>query len=137
MSLNNCKWQVFTPQSIVEHMLDEIGYSHELFGKKILENSCGNGSFLTIVVERYIRDCIFEGRSIDEIRMGLSQDIYGMEIDEQHYRDCIKVRPYGDDGPLFDWLPTSQSMIDTAVNFREIKEVLADLKEIEEKYLSD
>lgn len=35
--------QVFTPQKYVISMLDEINYTNNLFNKKILENSCGNG----------------------------------------------------------------------------------------------
>ena len=40
------KCQIFTPDDIVETMLDHVGYIDSLYGKTILENSCGNGQFL-------------------------------------------------------------------------------------------
>ena len=36
----NC--QVFTPKDIVDFMLNTIEYNSSLFGKKVLENSCGD-----------------------------------------------------------------------------------------------
>ena len=43
------KCQIFTPSEIVVNMLDYINYSAdsttELFGKKIMENSCGDGLY--------------------------------------------------------------------------------------------
>lgn len=40
------KCQIFTPDDIVKSMLDHLGYSDHLYGKTILESSCGNGQFL-------------------------------------------------------------------------------------------
>ena len=51
----NCK--VFTPINVVKKMLDILGYKENLYGKKILENSCGDGSFLVEIITRYIEDC--------------------------------------------------------------------------------
>ena len=42
------KCQIFTPDDIVETMLDHVGYIDSLYGKTILENSCGNGQFLRL-----------------------------------------------------------------------------------------
>lgn len=39
------KCQIFTPDDIVKSMLDHLGYSDHLYGKTILESSCGNGQF--------------------------------------------------------------------------------------------
>ena len=36
----NKKCQVFTPEDYVKELLDSIEYKHDLYGKKILENSC-------------------------------------------------------------------------------------------------
>lgn len=55
------KCQIFTPNDIVKSMLDHIGYSDHLYGKTILENSCGNGHFLKEIVIRYIKDCESRG----------------------------------------------------------------------------
>ena len=53
----NKKCQVFTPENYVIELLDSVGYTHNLYGKKILENSCGDGNILVAVVQRYIDDC--------------------------------------------------------------------------------
>ena len=45
--------QVFTPDNLVELILDEIKYdSEKILGKKILEPSFGNGAFLKTIVKR-------------------------------------------------------------------------------------
>jgi len=43
----NKKCQVFTPSDYVEKLLDSVGYKRGLYGKRILENSCGDGNILT------------------------------------------------------------------------------------------
>ncbi len=85
----NKKCQVFTPKDYVEKLLDSVDYIHDLFGKKILENSCGDGNILTVVVQRYIDDCRSKGLSRTKIRNGLSRDIYGVEIDPEQYKKCL------------------------------------------------
>ena len=47
----NKKCQVFTPENYVRELLDSVGYTHNLYGKKILENSCGDGNILVAVVQ--------------------------------------------------------------------------------------
>lgn len=85
----NKKCQVFTPQDYVEKLLDSVNYKQDLYGKRILENSCGDGNILTVVVQRYINDCRRKGFSRTKIRNGLSKDIYGVEIDSEQYEKCI------------------------------------------------
>ena len=53
----NEKCQVFTPENYVEKLLDCVGYNEQLYGKKVLENSCGDGKILVSIVGRYILDC--------------------------------------------------------------------------------
>ena len=55
------KCQVFTPENYVDLLLDYIGYNSNLYGKKILENSCGDGNILSKIVQRYISDCRRKG----------------------------------------------------------------------------
>ena len=50
----NKKCHVFTPINIVNKMLDEVGYIYDLYGKKFLENSCGDVKILCEAVKRYI-----------------------------------------------------------------------------------
>ena len=85
----NKKCQVFTPKNYVETLLNNVGYMQNLYGKKILENSCGDGNILAIIVQRYIDDCRIQGLSRTKIKNGLSKDIYGVEIDPEQYKKCI------------------------------------------------
>lgn len=86
----NKKCQVFTPQDYVEKLLDSVNYTEDLYGKRLLENSCGDGNILIVVVQRYIDDCRSKGLSRTKIRNGLSRDIYGIEIDPEQYQKCLE-----------------------------------------------
>lgn len=83
----NC--QIFTPLKIVNYMLNIIGYKGSVYGKKILENSCGDGNFLGEIVKRYIQYSLKEGYSVEHIKKGLESDIYGYEIDIIHFEKCL------------------------------------------------
>ena len=85
---NRC--QQFTPDNISNDMLDIAGYKENLSGKKILENSCGQGHILKYIVERYILDCKKKGYTNMMIKHGLESDVYGAEIKEDTYKICIK-----------------------------------------------
>ena len=85
----NQKCQVFTPSNYVEELLNSVGYTKNLYGKKVLENSCGDGNILVAVVQRYIDDCHRKGFSRTKIGNGLSKDIYGVEIDPVQYQKCV------------------------------------------------
>ena len=71
----NKKCQIFTPENYVRELLDSVGYTQHLYGKRILENSCGDGNILTVIVQRYINDCLAKGFSRTKIKNGLSKDI--------------------------------------------------------------
>ena len=48
--------QVFTPDYIVNLMLDELGYNGPCILKKhCVDNSCGNGAFICEIVRRYVK----------------------------------------------------------------------------------
>lgn len=84
------KCQVFTPAKNVEELLDFVGYKTDLYGKKVVENACGDGNILKIIVQRYIQDSINNKKNIYEIKQGLENDIFAFEIDPLHYNNCIK-----------------------------------------------
>lgn len=84
------KSQVFTPEDIAVQMLDLIEYREGLFGKKILEDSFGSGNILTLIVKRYVEDCLGKNYSLTDIKIGLERDIYGVEINPKLYQDTIK-----------------------------------------------
>ena len=85
----NKKCQVFTPVNYVEELLDSVNYKENLYGKRILENSCGDGNILVVIVQRYIDDCRKQGLSRTKIKNGLGRDIYGVEIDPEQFKKCI------------------------------------------------
>lgn len=90
MKFINEKCQVFTPGNYVEELLNSVGYVENLFEKKILENSCGDGKILTSIADKYIQDCRAHGLTDDQIRDGLSENICGIEIDPVYYNKCIQ-----------------------------------------------
>lgn len=76
------KCQIFTPSEVATQMLDLVGYRNELVGKPVLENCCGDGQFLSQIIERYIKDAKHKKLSEEQIISGLEQDIVAYEIDE-------------------------------------------------------
>lgn len=82
----NCK--IYTPDSWVGILLDEVGYKTDLYGKRVLENSCGNGNILRRIVERYITDAIEHHIPLEQIKDGLERDIVGLEVDKKAYAIC-------------------------------------------------
>lgn len=96
----NKKCQVFTPKNYVKELLDSVDYKSNLYGNRILENSCGDGNILVEIVRRYVDDSIEKGLSISQIREGLARDVYGIEIDIEKYFKCIEklnntIKRYG------------------------------------------
>lgn len=83
------KCQKFTPKKNVMDLLNEVGYTNDLYNKTVLENACGDGNILTEIVNRYIKVSIEEGFSKEEVKEGLEKNIYGIEIDEKHHIKCI------------------------------------------------
>ena len=84
------KCQIFTPNDIVEKMLDMAGYNIHLWGKKVLENSCGDGQILAAVVKRYIEDSKKQRISKKKIKEGLEADIAAYDIDSEWIDKCKK-----------------------------------------------
>ena len=83
------KCQVFTPENYVSELLDSINYKTNILGKKVLENSCGDGNILKKIVQRYIEDGRKKALSKIEIAKGLEREIYGIEIDKEQYKKCL------------------------------------------------
>ncbi|MGF7017735.1 adenine-specific DNA-methyltransferase [Lachnospiraceae bacterium PF1-21] len=84
---NNC--QVQTPDKYVEKLLDYVGYNKNLYGKKVLENSCGKGNILSRIVERYISDLRKNGLTDFEIVNGIERDIVAYEKDKKSVEECV------------------------------------------------
>lgn len=79
--------QVFTPEHIVNKILDEIGYKGEnILNKKILEPSFGEGVFLFEIIKRLIDYCESISMSKEETKEQLEKNVYGVEIDKDLYK---------------------------------------------------
>lgn len=86
---NKEKCQKFTPDEVVASMLDLADYTHNLFGKRILEYSFGSGNILKAIVKRYIEDALSNSISLKKISKGLSRDIHGIELDKELFLACV------------------------------------------------
>lgn len=79
---------VYTPQWIVNLILDNIEYKDNIYDKKIIDPSCGEGSFLVVVVERFLKDCIDKNLRLNEIKKALYNNIFGFDIDKNAIIKC-------------------------------------------------
>ncbi len=84
---NHC--QIPTPTEYIKSMLDLAGYTENLYGRTVLENSCGDGGILMEIVSRYILDSRSHGYTNDEIKIGIERDIKAYEIDPECVSNCI------------------------------------------------
>ena len=89
MSKQDKNCQVPTPIKYVEQMLDYVEYKHNLWGHKVLENSCGEGNILVEIVRRYIADTKRNRYTSEEIVKGLQNDIVAYEVDRKKIDICI------------------------------------------------
>ena len=81
--------QVFTPQYLVEEMLDYAGYKNTaIIEKHIIDNSCGDGAFLQVAVKRYCEEALRAGKNSREIKTHLECYIHGIDTDKEAYENC-------------------------------------------------
>lgn len=82
--------QVFTPDWIVKLILDRSEYSgNKILDKYIFEPGCGSGNFLLQIVERFIETAKQSGIDNNKIKKKIKKYIYGIEIDESAYKECL------------------------------------------------
>ena len=81
---------VYTPKWIVETILNHIGYysNNQIYSKKIIDPACGDGAFLTIVVDRFIKCAINEGIPKKKIKELIENNIWGIDIDNNAILQC-------------------------------------------------
>ena len=83
--------QVFTPTDIVTMILDSVRYTGKsVLTKTIMEPSFGKGAFLIEIVSRIIHEGRAEGKSANEIKEIIEKCVYGIEKDEDLYREAIQ-----------------------------------------------
>ena len=83
------KGQVFTPSDIVIDMLDKVRY----YGKKILtqtiiDNSCGNGNFLIMILERFCKTFLKYDNNQKKLQQKVEKLIFGIELDPLLWKQC-------------------------------------------------
>ncbi|HRZ19966.1 MAG TPA: N-6 DNA methylase, partial [Methanofastidiosum sp.] len=83
--------QVFTPKHLVNDILDAAGYTNgNILNKHVIDNSCGDGAFLTEIVRRYISEFKRKNFSLDGAKPDLEKYIHGIEKDPNIFISCIK-----------------------------------------------
>lgn len=87
--------QVFTPNWVVVEILDLIGYKGKnILCRHVMDNSCGDGAFLAVVVRRYCEAWkIYSGKSTLPdwdvlLRKELENYIHGIDIDPECCKAC-------------------------------------------------
>lgn len=80
--------RVYTPKFLVDLILDHTGYTSydNIVGKHIIDNSCGDGAFLTEIVNRYCK--VFNG-TLEELVEHLQAYIHGIEINQDEREKCV------------------------------------------------
>ncbi len=89
MRINDTKRNgvIYTPEWIVNLILDKIEYNKNPLDKKIIDPACGDGNFLIIVLDRLFNYSIDNKLTIEEIKEQLN-NIYGFEIDSNSVKQC-------------------------------------------------
>lgn len=84
--------QVWTPDYIVEKILDDIEYTSnnsDILNKKIMEPSFGAGVFLFKTIERLIKCAQNSNKTIEEVSEIINENIYGIEYDFETYTSTV------------------------------------------------
>ena len=80
---------VYTPKWIVHLILDNLDYRENIYDKKIIDPACGEGAFLSEVVERFFIDAKQKNIGNSEIEKALEKNIFGFDIDENAIEKCL------------------------------------------------
>ena len=81
--------RVYTPRFIVEQILDLTGYRGARIARKhVLDPGCGDGAFLTVVVERYCRENA--NLAAATLKRQLETFVHGIEIDPTERERCVR-----------------------------------------------
>ena len=79
----------YTPSYIVKNVCDLSGYTAgNIRRKHVIDNSCGDGAFLTEIVRRYCSDFLECESSSATLKSELETFIHGIELSEEEARKC-------------------------------------------------
>lgn len=71
--------QFYTPEPIIDYILDQTGYVNNIENKKIIDISCGSGGFITRATKRLI-DKLEEEKDKESVIKKVIDHIYGLDI---------------------------------------------------------
>lgn len=77
--------EFYTPQPVIDYIMDSVGYEYGVSSERIIDSSCGSGTFLVEVVNRYLEDV----RRYDEI------PDWRAELTELWTSPCCAIRAAG------------------------------------------
>ncbi|MBR4834141.1 MAG: SAM-dependent DNA methyltransferase [Thermoguttaceae bacterium] len=81
--------RVYTPRFIVETILDLTDYRGARIARKhVVDPSCGDGAFLSVVVERYCRENANLGAA--KLKAELETFVHGVELDPTEREKCVQ-----------------------------------------------
>ena len=80
---------VYTPEYLVTTVLDSVGYKGKIILKKhIIDNSCGDGAFLVLVVDRYITEFFKKSKDVRILKDELTKYVHGIELNISEVEKC-------------------------------------------------
>ncbi len=89
VSIEKANGRFYTPDFIVGNILDLSDYKGlNILKKHVMDNSCGDGAFLTAVVDRYCREFFKTSRSLQTLAEELSCYIHGIDIESEACLIC-------------------------------------------------
>ncbi len=81
----------YTPEFIVNNILDLSGYSGKvILEKHVIDNSCGDGAFLSQIVRRYCKEFFECYNDKKLLKKHLETYIHGIEIEHIEQNKCIQ-----------------------------------------------
>ena len=83
--------RVYTPDYLVKVILDFGGYDKpNILKKHVIDNSCGDGAFLTEIVRRYCTSFLAQKQDLSKLKHELETFIHGIELDAVECDKCIQ-----------------------------------------------
>lgn len=83
--------QVFTPDFLVENILDYAGYSSGgILCRHIIDNSCGDGAFICTIVRRYCTEFLRTQTDRHRLAEELATYVHGIELDPKAHSCCLE-----------------------------------------------
>ena len=91
ISTEKLNGRFYTPEFIVNNVLDLSSYhGQKILKKHVIDNSCGDGAFLVVVVKRYCVEYLKISADLQTLSKELVKYIHGIEINATEAKKCIE-----------------------------------------------